>query len=322
MLNVECRTGRFVILSFVIVSTFVIASFVPQPSSAAVYTWNGSGAGAGNIFDASANWGGTLPSDTGDTALFNGANLPYAGGALALYYSNGSIGGGAGDTGLNVSLQPSQTAAVSLDTTTTASLRLASITVNPGAGAFTLGGGTTTFMVTLGGAGGSTQTFTNNSSSPFTIGANVSFGGGGGGAHTIDFIGAGNFTCNNSFTPSNAVGGAVFTFADDCSGVVTLTGANGYTGGTFVNSGALAITGSGSLSATGTVMIANGGAAAMYQSGSSSVSPVSAALGGFQIGSAPGAFGYYNLAGGTINVAGEIDPGGSSGARAPLANWI
>ncbi len=198
----------------------VFALAAAQPSSAAVYTWNGSGAGAGNIFDASVNWGGTLPSDTGDTALFSGANAPYAGGALALYYSNGSLGGNAGDMGLNVSLQSSQTAAVSLDTTTTASMRLGSITVNAGAGAFTLGGGTTTFMVTLGGAGGSTQTLSNYSSSPFTVGPNVSFGGGGGGAHTIDFTGVGNFTCNNSLTPSNAGSGAVFTLADDCTGVV------------------------------------------------------------------------------------------------------
>ena len=286
-----------------------------QPSPAAVYTWNGSGTGTGDIFNVASNWGGTLPSDTGDTALFNGANSPYAGGALTLYYSNGSTGGTAGDTGLNVSLQSSQTTGVSLDTTTTASLRLATIAVASGAGAFTLGGGATTFNVTLGGAGASTQTFTNNSSNPFTIGANVSFGGGGGGAHTIDLAGGGNFACNNSFTPSNAGAGAVFTLADDCTGVVTLTGASGYTGPTFVNSGIMAVTGSGSLSATSTINIANysGATAAMYQSGSSSVTTTGAGLGGFQIGSAAGAFGYYNLAGGTINVAGEIDPGGSGG---------
>ena len=218
-----------------------------------------------------------------------------------------------------MSLQSNQTAAVSLDTTTTASLRLASITVNAGAGAFTLGGGTTAFMVTLGGAGGTTQTLNNYSSNPFTIGANVSFGGGGGGVHTIDFTGAGNFTCNNSFTPSNAGSGAVFTLADDCTGTVTLTNTNGYTGPTLVNAGILAVTGSGSLSATASIMIASGGAAAMYQSGSSSVTPVTTALGGFQIGSTPGAFGYYNLAGGTINVAGEIDPGGSGGGAGTFA---
>ncbi len=63
-------------------------------------------------------------------------------------------------------------------------------------------------------------------------------------------------------------------------------------------------------------MIAKAGAAAMYQSGSSTVTATTTALGGFQIGSAPGAQGYYNLAGGTINVAGEIDPGGSSGGAA------
>ena len=47
-----------------------------QPLFGSVYTWNGSGSGAGDIFDVSTNWGGTLPSATGDTALWNGANAP------------------------------------------------------------------------------------------------------------------------------------------------------------------------------------------------------------------------------------------------------
>ncbi len=318
----ECRISPFAILPFVIASSFVFVSFLPRPSSAAVYTWNGSGAGAGNIFDSSANWGGTLPSDTGDTALFNGANSPYAGGALAIYYSNGSIGGGAGDTGLNVALQSSQSAAVSLDTTTTASLRLASISVNAGAGAFTLGGGATAFMVTLGGAVGTTQTFTNNSSNPFTIGANVSFGGGGGGgAHTIDFTGAGNFTCNNSFTPSNAGAGAVFTLADDNAGVVTLTGANGYTGATFVNSGILSIAGSGSISATSTFSVANSNQAAVYQTGSSSVATTYTGLGGFQIGT-PQSHSATTTSRAELSTSpAKSIPADRAAARAPSANW-
>ena len=59
----------------------------------------------------------------------------------------------------------------------------------------------------------------------------------------------------------------------------------------------------------------------MYQSGSSSVTNTSTAAGGFQIGSVAGAFGYYNLSGGTINVAGEIDPGGSGGGAGTFGQF-
>ena len=47
----------------------------------------------------------------------------------------------------------------------------------------------------------------------------------------------------------------------------------------------------------------------------------SSGAGGFQIGSAVGTFGYYNLSAGTINAAGEIDPGGSSGGAGTFGQF-
>ena len=148
----------------------------------------------------------------------------YVGGALTLYYSNGSSGGSAGNAGLNLEVGSGQTAGVVLDTTTTSSLRLNAITMDPGAAAFTLGNSANAvpFAITLGGAAG-TPTWTNNSSNPFTVNSNAYFGGGGGGNQTITFSGVGNFVCNNSFTPTPS-NGAAFTLATNTTGNVTLAG--------------------------------------------------------------------------------------------------
>jgi len=99
-------------------------------------------------------------------------------------------------------------------------------------------------------------------------------------------------------------------------GTLSVTGSIGSTGNTVVNGGILSVSGSGAISAASNIFIGNaaGAQAAVYQSGASSVvKNTNTGGGGFQIGSAVGAQGYYNLSGGTINVGGEIDPGGSGG---------
>jgi len=98
---------------------------------------------------------------------------------------------------------------------------------------------------------------------------------------------------------------------------IALAGNNTFTGNTAINTGILTVTGTlaPASGTTSTFTIGNtiGLGAAVYQSGASIVHDTSTGGGGFQIGSTAGAFGYYNLSGGTINVGGEIDPGGSGG---------
>jgi autotransporter-associated beta strand protein len=99
-------------------------------------------------------------------------------------------------------------------------------------------------------------------------------------------------------------------------GTLSLTGTIASTGNFVVNGGVLSVSGAGAISASSNIFIGNaaGAQAAVYQSGASSVvKNTNTGGGGFQIGSAVGAQAYYNLAAGTINVGGEIDPGGSGG---------
>ena len=126
----------------VLLSAALLAILIAVSNAhAATYTWTGSGAGSGSIWDTASNWGGVLPSATGDLAEFNGANGSYLGGPLTLSYSTGGFAGGAGNAGLSIYLAANQTAPVQINANTTASCRLNNITLDPGAGAFTLGSG-------------------------------------------------------------------------------------------------------------------------------------------------------------------------------------
>ena len=298
------------VATFVRSSLCALAAFaglvllLPRPAEAATCTWNGSGAGAGDIFDVSTNWGGTLPGvSNSDTALFNGANSPYGGGALSLYYSNGSMAGSAGNAGIIVNLTASQTATVTLDTSTAASLRIAGISVAAGAGAFTLGNSAnaTAFSVTLGGAAG-TQTFTNNSSSPFTVNSNVAFGTGGGGAHVLALAGSGNFVFNNSITNSSGS----WAVSQNGTGIVTLAKSNSYTGATTLASGTLQLANSAALA--GSALTINSGATLQLRADADAVfAPASANTGG--LGTVA-----YNFNVGSLS-------GSASGNTLTLANW-
>ncbi len=135
---------------------------------------------------------------------------------------------------------------------------------------------------------------------------------------------------NSSTTYSGAMSG-VGSLTKNGSGTFTFSGTGTYTGATKVAAGVLSVTNSisgssatniaagvlnvtGSISST-TIAVGNtaASAGALYQSGSAVVTNTSSGGGAFDIGSVAGAFGYYNIAGGTVNVAGEIDPGGAGG---------
>jgi autotransporter-associated beta strand protein len=128
----------------------------------------------------------------------------------------------------------------------------------------------------------------------------------------------------SNFTISGAGGiGGSGGLEEDSAGSLTLSTTNTYTGDTTVNTGSLFVTG-GSIAGTGQILIgggATGAAAAMYQSGASVVSNTNTALGAFALGTGVGMFGYYNLSAGTLNVGGEIDPGGPSGGAGTFGQF-
>jgi autotransporter-associated beta strand protein len=128
--------------------------------------------------------------------------------------------------------------------------------------------------------------------------------------YTVTFGGVGNFTVGALTNPTGTL-----NLIKSGAGVMSVSGLNSYIGTTTVNGGELQVSGTGQISASSQILVGNTDAAggAVYQSGTSVVTNTSTAGGGFQIGSAVGAAGYYNLSGGTVNVAGEIDPGGSAG---------
>ena len=279
-------------------AAFLLAGTAP----AAVITWSGT---SGGDIGWPTNWtGGVLPSAaTPDTAQWN--NTPT--GALSLAFNTNSLAGAAGNAGINLNMTALNTGSLSIDSgaTNISSLRLGNITNAVGSGGLTLGDGANTFNITLGGAA-STQTWQNDSANPATINSDVVIGLGGAAAHTLLLQGAGNWTFNNAL----ANGGGTLTLTKAGAGTLTLNGAATYTGVTTVNQGVLVT--SGGMSGTASPFkVANvaAQAAAVYQTAGTLAIP-----GQLQVGSIAGAWGYYNLSGGTINVAngGELDPGGTS----------
>ena len=206
--------------------------------------------------------------------------------------------------------------------------------INHTLGAATLGGGTLNIKagsdVTSGTASitlaslsltaGSTQTTTLNpttaslSIGPVTIGLNNQ-------SKTLDLDGT---IAGNSITGAitNGVGTVSLTKSNTSTWTLSAAG-NTYSGPTTVSGGELDINNATITQTTtiavGTLTTAGG---AIYQSGTGSVVACTSGGGGsFQIGSAVGAAGYYNLAAGTINVAGEIDPGGLNGGAGTFAEF-
>src|SRR5262245_34484118 len=166
----RCRLAsvrlRKVIQATAVASALLVTSSANLAVAQTTRAWDGGVAGTGTGFDTAANWvGDANPSvSAGDTAQFNGATGAYTGGALSLAYAGG-LGGAAGNPGFNISLTSLQTNAVSLDSGgVTLSMRLNAVTIAAGAGAVTFGDSAGAFNFTMGGAGGQTHTWTNNSS--------------------------------------------------------------------------------------------------------------------------------------------------------------
>ena len=164
---------------------------------AADVSWDGGG--DGTTLDDALNWAGnTLPNGSvPDVGLFDGSDP----GPLSLEYS-GAVN--LGDTlGMGLRLAPTQTEDVRIDSGgNVVPLRLGNVTVAGGAGALTLGDGSDVFNIVLGSLDGEVHAWTNDSSSPATVGSDVSLNLGSAGSHGLLFSGAGDWVVDASLTPS------------------------------------------------------------------------------------------------------------------------
>ncbi len=146
--------------------------------------------------------------------------------------------------------------------------------------------------------------------------------GGTSGAHTLILEGtSGSGVITGAITNGNGAG-AMSINESLGTGIYgwTLSGSSSYTGSTTVNAGQLYLTGQ--INNTSTLAISGGTnqSSAVYQSGASSNLNLTS-TGASVIANSGGASGYYNLGGGTLNIAEELDTGGPSGTATSFAQF-
>lgn len=161
------------------------------------------------------------------------------------------------------------------------------------------------------------------------------------GTLTLFKAGAGNLTLagTNGYTGQSVVGNGTLTLSGTNNlyntvmtinaGKLVLSGTNNSTGTHSLNGGTLVVSNGviNSTGGTGTRMLVGnyaGAQAAVYQSGVNSLVNISSGGGGnFQLGSVPGASGYYNLSGGNIVIGNgsELDPAGSGGGAGTFGEF-
>ena len=220
-----------------------------------------------------------------------------------------SVGGTT--AGLYVHLTANQTNPVTFHTTVANSassgIRFNGITIDAGAGTFTLGkGSTTNALDTLWGTTNpESHGLTNNSANPANINPDVRFRLGAGGAHTFIFAGTGDWYITNDLV---SAGGSATLIAKDGSGAVYWTaGHNSFSGSLTVISTPLTISGgtlvlrSGNLFPS-TTTINNNGTALVYDA------PASSQNGGSQTISNPiHGTGNLQVNHGTLTLSGQND---------------
>ncbi len=248
------------ILNAVLVSMtvpFLGASF----SFGASQTWDGGSGGTGTDLGTAANWtNDTLPSTNvaADSAIFNNVVT----GGLSLIYTGG-LPGSAGDKGVNFQLTAIQTGGVTIDGTTSNSIRMGNIAVAGNAGAFSFGNGNSTggnLILNLGAGTGDDNklTWTNDSSNAVTINSDVAFTAGSNVNKQITFTGNGDWVVNTNLRTSNAFDIAVIK---NGSGALTLGAANTATanGSITLNQGTLNINNATALGTSASTLTIAGG---------------------------------------------------------------
>ena len=172
----------------------------------ATQIWTGGGDGVD--IDAAANWGGTVPtSNAGDVGEWNG--VP-SGNLLLTHNSSGPLN--SGTPGISFYLTASQTGSVNISSRVAASANIAmnGITLDSGAGAFSLGDGTANVLNIIlrpSSSGGPPNSpihvWANNSTTPVAIFPNVRWQSGGGNPHVVQIDGTGDWIVNSTLCMAN-----------------------------------------------------------------------------------------------------------------------
>jgi autotransporter-associated beta strand protein len=214
------------------------ACFAPMSSWATEQSWKSNA--ASTAWGTDSNWvSGTAPSNstTTDTALFNQTS-----------YNNQPNYGTTSIAGITVGDGTTNTAALTL-TGTTLTLGTSGITINPNSGTVGLSG-----AVRLAG----NQTWTNNSSSLFTVGATIT-NNSSASPVALTIAGTGNTTISGIISNNTATGQTSLT--KDGTGTLILTGSSTYSGATTINAGTLSLGNANNFASPTTV---NAGATVRY----------------------------------------------------------
>jgi fibronectin-binding autotransporter adhesin len=232
--------------------------------SQTTYIWTG--AGDGTNLANSANWNPNgLPSGaTQDTAEWNGVTTSN----LVITYGTTSLPStGFGSQGINLYLTANQTNSVQIisSATKSAGVGVNYITLDAGAGAFTLGDTTANNLLVFGRPAGAVHQFMNNSTNPATINPSVEWQAGGGSGYTYEFGGTGNWVVNSYLMPDNGAFSATTVQVDGPGTVFWSAGKTGaYSpnsalGTVIINGGTLVIRSSGLFTGTANQTIVNNG---------------------------------------------------------------
>lgn len=307
-LKKNCRVA-FPAAAMAAVVTFAASPF----AGALTVIWDGGVGGTAVDLGTAANWtGDTLPSVvTPDIAEWNGT----VAGPLSLIHSNNAFAGAPGNGGISLNITAAQTGAVTIDSGTNVSaLRMNNLTVEAGAGAFTLGDTLNAFGLTLGGVPG-THTWTNSSSNPVTISSDITWGLGGQGAHILAVGGTGNWNFNNPIGQGNGT----LTFTKSGTGIANLNGISPTAAAISVENGTLNLTGTYTATATnlisaGTIASQNG----ILNINGGTLNANKNTIPSIAIGAVAGSRGFLNVTSGTVGTANEFHVGRGNGAYASL----
>lgn len=160
------------------------------------------GADDGVRLDLAGNWDPPAVPQPNDIMVWDGRTRSN----LFLTFTTGGVQGAFGQLGRDIYLTSNQTYPVTIYGAVGLqfALRINNITLDPGAGALTLGMPDTNILDILwGGQGGQTHTLINNSVHPVTINPQVRIRYGGGGAHTLIFGGSGDWIVNHHLRADN-----------------------------------------------------------------------------------------------------------------------
>jgi fibronectin-binding autotransporter adhesin len=204
-------------LTLLKLTILLFATFVTTAVFGQTLTWTnqtlGPITGNGRNIGVTTNWSGGSPL-TGTVGTFDGT-VP---GPLVLTSSDGidhdggagvgAIGGGFGANGFNIHLTSTQTSPVQIvspsGNAVSAGFNL--ITIDAGAGQFTLGDNTANEIDFTARPAGALHDWINNSANPVIICPNVGWQAGGGSSYTLIFDGPGDWGITNNLACHNGTG--------------------------------------------------------------------------------------------------------------------